>query len=326
MPEPSPSLPCPAPGEFADLPQLAQFATGSMSIGRRHLALTQLADALKNRGAAGVFSSQIRDGDQTLAACLATTIARDAAMLVGCGQLDSLPDSLALQSSLEHLHQQVAAAGMRFVQATSDVDDPSPPFAQADYEKIAQLDYLSATVPPPPTELTPTDSPRTESTSTGERPDRRDVLVVEPLDPRVPAQLARMTAVVEATFDATQDCPKLNRYRSPQDIVAAYLESPALDPTGWRIFQNQHADVACLITTPYQSSATLELTYMGVASDRRGRGWGQRILREAFQIARNSQLTDVMLAVDQQNAPALNVYQQAGFQVVASEAVWGRLA
>lgn len=319
MPEFSPSLPSATSGDFADLPQLAQFATESMSIGRQHLALTQLADALKNRGAAAVFSSQVSDGEQTLAACLATTIARDAAMLVGCGQLESLPDSAALRASLSHLHQQIAAAGIRFVQATCDVDDSCPPFADAAYEKIAQLDYLSAAVPQPPTQE------RTAGRA-ADGSDSSDALIVCDIDPRDLSQQQRMIAIVAASFEATQDCPALNRFRSPQDIVAAYLDSPALDPNGWRIFQHQQTDVACLITTPYPSSATLELTYMGVAASDRGRGWGRRLMNEAFQIARQSQLTDVMLAVDQKNRPALNVYQQAGFKVVASEAVWGRLA
>ncbi len=291
-----------------------------MSIGRRHLALSQLADTLKNRGAAAVFSSLVRDGDQTLAASVATTIARDAAMLVGCGQLESLPDSAALLASLSHLHEQVAAAGIRFVQATWDVDDPQPPFAHAAYEKIAQLDYLSAAVPEAP----PKQAAHSQLAAHSQQ--AASALIARPCDPRDPQQQQRMIAIVAATFEATQDCPALNRFRGPQDVVAAYLDSPALDPHGWRIFEFEQTDVACLITTPYQSSATLELTYMGVTPSGRGRGWGQRLLHEAFAIARASQLGDVILAVDQNNRPALNVYQQAGFQVLASEAVWGRLA
>ncbi|WP_153558273.1 GNAT family N-acetyltransferase [Roseimaritima sediminicola] len=323
MPESSSSLSPALPGQLADLPQLAQFAMASMSIGRQHLAMAQLSDALKNRGAEDVFISHVQAASRTVAAAVATRIAADAAMLVGCDQETSQPGTKALVACLEGLHQQIAEAGIRFVQACWDVDGETPPFAAAGYEAIARLDYLSARMPAEPV---------AEATLAGESrqtPDApspaEDRLVVCPIDPRQADQQRRMTKIVTETFVGTQDCPALNRYRTPSDIVAAYLESPAFDPSGWSILQWQQQDVACVITTPYVEARTLELTYMGVVPGQRGRGWGRQLIDEAFRIARRLRCEELMLAVDQANTPARHVYHQAGFQTIASEAVWGRV-
>ena len=63
---------------------------------------------------------------------------------------------------------------------------------------------------------------------------------------------------------------------------------------------------------------------MGVDPGFRRRGVGGRLLREALKLAQVHGLQKVTLAVDQQNTPALGLYQALGFRQVASRRAWVR--
>ena len=63
-------------------------------------------------------------------------------------------------------------------------------------------------------------------------------------------------------------------------------------------------------------SGAMELTYIGVASDQRGMGVGQKLLNAFIESSRVRGYHFVVLSVETENSPAVKLYERAGFKVV----------
>ena len=60
----------------------------------------------------------------------------------------------------------------------------------------------------------------------------------------------------------------------------------------------------------------IELTYIGVAPDQRGRGLGTKLLNAFIEISRSQGYRSVVLSVEKENSPAISLYESAGFRIV----------
>jgi len=133
-------------------------------------------------------------------------------------------------------------------------------------------------------------------------------------EPYSPASHQRLARVVEATYQQTMDCPGLEKVRTTDDVLAGYRQMGAFDPERWLIARHAGNDVGCLLLTDHPRHQNLELVYMGVVPAARGKHWGYQIARHAQWIARQIGRRRLVLAVDETNAPALKMYQEAGFK------------
>lgn len=309
-------------GQFDDLFPLMEIVTKELPLGRQHLALATLSDAVKGSGLERIASGvALRDG-KVVAGALATRIAADAAQFIGFGCDNSVEPSqrLELKRSLsDFLHSQLLTRGFRFVQASCDATDHSPPCAAVGYEWIATLDYLQAGVA---ALLDASGNDRQGDPSSPWQPAGLDCIPIDPSEST--ASWHRIVNLVQSTYEQTLDCPRLNALRSATDVVGAYITASSFQPEGWRIITENGRDVACLVTVVHPATKALELTYMGISPSHRGRGIGRLLVGEAARIARKKAADRVMLAVDQGNRPACDVYRQCGFENIGSEAVWGR--
>lgn len=301
----------------SEIPLAGEIVASAMTLGRRPLALTQLSAALRRGGPGQVFLS-VADNGQTsgiVAAAMATRCAADAALLVGVGHLGRPGDPAAtglLAATVDGLHAQLSGEGIRFIQASWEAHDGRPPFAAFGYRRLAQLDYLCGNINqrPPGALLAPFDA---------------SGVFLQPLDPTASTvSRSRWERIVEQTFQATLDCPLLSAFRSPADVVASYVDAPTFDATAWWVIGDASQDVGCLILTPHQDGEVMELTYMGIVPARRGRSWGAKLFGHAMRLAAERGAEQLMLAVDRQNGPAVDLYRQQGLETVGSEAVWGR--
>ena len=68
----------------------------------------------------------------------------------------------------------------------------------------------------------------------------------------------------------------------------------------------------------------MELVYMGLVPDARGNGWGRAMVRHAQWLARRRDRSQLVLAVDQKNLPALAMYEAASFVGWDNRSVWMR--
>jgi GNAT superfamily N-acetyltransferase len=124
----------------------------------------------------------------------------------------------------------------------------------------------------------------------------------------------RLARIIEATYEATLDCPQLEGMRSTEDVLASYRGNGVFDPNRWLIVRHGQDDVGCLLLADQPRQDSMELLYMGVIRAARGHGWGRQFASRAQWLARLAGRKQLVLAVDSLNTPAIRSYLAVGFQ------------
>jgi len=62
------------------------------------------------------------------------------------------------------------------------------------------------------------------------------------------------------------------------------------------------------------SAGSVELVYLGLVPEARGRGLGRRLLEHGLALLKGRSERAVVLAVDERNTPAMKLYREAGFR------------
>ena len=66
----------------------------------------------------------------------------------------------------------------------------------------------------------------------------------------------------------------------------------------------------------YIESGAIELTYIGVASNQRGKGLGEDLLNSFIEASRSTGYRSVVLSVETDNKPAMALYEKMGFKII----------
>ncbi|MCS7238998.1 MAG: GNAT family N-acetyltransferase [Thermoguttaceae bacterium] len=135
----------------------------------------------------------------------------------------------------------------------------------------------------------------------------------------------RLEHVVEQTYQASLDCPEISGLRSVSDTLTGYRLSAPWKPQLWFLLRQGAQDVGCLLLADRAREETLELVYMGVVPEYRGRGLGRVLIAEAKRQLAALGRKRLVLAVDVRNWPALCAYEKAGFTSFARADVYQRL-
>jgi ribosomal protein S18 acetylase RimI-like enzyme len=69
---------------------------------------------------------------------------------------------------------------------------------------------------------------------------------------------------------------------------------------------------------PGMEKGAIELTYIGVIPDQRGRGIGRGLLKTFIEKSRMAGHRSVVLSVEEENSPAIAMYERAGFKIIKS--------
>jgi ribosomal protein S18 acetylase RimI-like enzyme len=207
---------------------------------------------------------------------------------------------------LDVMSGHLAAQGVRVAYALLDpgMEDDGPRLAEAGFEPIAELLYLVS-----PAERFPNSPPAT------------------PLEfeSYADAKHERLARVVEATYQGTRDCPRLDGVRHVDDILAGYRATGVFCPGRWLLARHQGEDVGCLLLADHPEQDNWELVYMGLVPGARGNGWGKDITRHAQWLTRRAGRPRLVLAVDAANAPAIRVYSMLGFHAWDRRSVYLRV-
>jgi mycothiol synthase len=148
----------------------------------------------------------------------------------------------------------------------------------------------------------------------------------------LPDRMERLAAVVQRTYENTQDCAFVQGLRSIDDVLAGYKAVGVYDPSRWflvcAIDQNPpgQRDLGCLLLTEHPAEKNWELIYFGVVPEARGTGLGLKIVRQAQWLTGQSSAERLVLAVDAANSPAIAVYAAAGFEAWDRRSVFLRKA
>jgi mycothiol synthase len=135
----------------------------------------------------------------------------------------------------------------------------------------------------------------------------------------------QLHAAIEQSYQGTHDCPELNDVRGPAEVVEGYKLQGKFDPENWFLVQSNSTDVGVLILAEHPPGETWELVYMGIVPSARGQGFGEAIVRFAIEQARNSSAERLVLAVDERNALALEMYRRVGFVMWDRRRVYARV-
>ncbi|MAI69971.1 MAG: hypothetical protein CMM01_03565 [Rhodopirellula sp.] len=246
--------------------------------------------------------------------------------------------------------------GIRFVQWATDVADQLGLGAQQwheglGYQQIATLDYLTGNA-----DLSGSDI--------NQEPKVPEVGVNIELRAVVWDSEQRhleFTKLVEATYAGTLDCPDLAKYRTTDETLRGYQTAASFAPDLWfEVWASNSPDrtpIGCLILAkhseldenaplatsnskpgsnptfqaqnqlaPKQSleSPVIEIVYMGLLPETRGKGFGRQLVDQAAKLTVNLGGTRFILGVDQTNQPARDIYNSKGMTPLLTETVWAK--
>lgn len=128
------------------------------------------------------------------------------------------------------------------------------------------------------------------------------------------AQRPLFTRAVEASYEQTLDCPRLLGVRAMGDVLDGHMATGEFDPRLWHVFLEGDQPIGVMLLAKVPAKQAVELVYLGVSLPWRGRGLARRMMAVGLDAAARCGALNVLLAVDEQNAPALRLYRSLGFR------------
>ncbi|MEM6334254.1 MAG: GNAT family N-acetyltransferase [Planctomycetota bacterium] len=140
------------------------------------------------------------------------------------------------------------------------------------------------------------------------------------------AAAGRFAAAVEASYEATLDCPALRGVRAIEDVMAGHRAAGRFDPSRWVLASDEEGEAAgVMLLTELPTEGSGELVYLGVPPRWRGRGVGSGLVRLGVSMMAEAGCGRLLLAVDRANGPALELYRGQGFSMAGRKHAWMRV-
>ncbi|XZE19351.1 GNAT family N-acetyltransferase [Pirellulaceae bacterium SH449] len=127
--------------------------------------------------------------------------------------------------------------------------------------------------------------------------------------------------IVEATYTDTLDVPELNGIRSTHNTIEGYAACVLEEHLPWWVVMMDGRAVGCLLLCPHQQEL-VELVYLGLTPEARGRGIGLSILGFVQEWAIRRGASRIVAAVDSRNHPALQLYEKMAYQEFSRADAW----
>ena len=145
-------------------------------------------------------------------------------------------------------------------------------------------------------------------------------------EPYSPATHDWFREAIARSYEGSLDCPELSGRREIEDVIAGHKAAGEFRPSLWRVLLREDgggrggsvtpAGVLLLAGLGVAGSAGVELVYLGLTPEARGRGLGERLLSVAQSAAASTYGGTLALAVDSRNAPAVRLYRRSGLKQV----------
>ncbi len=122
---------------------------------------------------------------------------------------------------------------------------------------------------------------------------------------------------ISRSYDQTLDCPALSGMREMDDVIEGHKAVGIFDPQLWGVLLRGIEPMGCLLLAEIPARNALELVYLGLTPEARGRGLGRLLMQRVLAIASRRHFAVATLAVDAANTPALRLYRRCGYTSVA---------
>ncbi len=133
-----------------------------------------------------------------------------------------------------------------------------------------------------------------------------------------------LAETIRASYRDSLDMPELAGRRPMDDVLASHQAAGEFDPALWELALVGEKPAGCVLLAPQFGGRLLELVYLGVVPEFRGRGVGGQLVARALEHARRRGVTHVLVAVDVRNAPARRLYSRFGFRPLLERDVFVR--
>ncbi len=124
---------------------------------------------------------------------------------------------------------------------------------------------------------------------------------------------ALFSQAILASYEDTLDCPALLGLRDIDDIIASHMSAGCFMPDLWHVLVADGKPISVLLLNKVPHRQAVELVYLGVSPEWRGRGIGKKLVEFALARAREHSALKIILAVDESNSPANSLYEALGF-------------
>lgn len=199
----------------------------------------------------------------------------------------------------------IAHTGIGLVQALTSPHEElrAESLRAAGLRHLATLEYLERPIPGRPAEA-------------AALPDGMEIVAWDPTDRR------GMTALLRRTYEGTLDCPGLSELRRDEDILDGHLGAGTFDPSMWFLLRDRGRPIGALLLSPSPPTDSVEVVYLGLAPEARGRGAGAALLSHGIRAVANRPERTLALAVDVRNEPAMRLYRRFGFAPIRRREAW----
>jgi len=123
-----------------------------------------------------------------------------------------------------------------------------------------------------------------------------------------------------ASYQQSLDCPALNGMRDIDDVLDGHKASGVFDGRFWSLLcQGDEPRGVLLMASSGRSEDQMELVYVGLPPESRGRKLGEILVRQAMATVAMEKHKRLALAVDAKNIPALKLYYRHGMNRITSK-------
>jgi GNAT superfamily N-acetyltransferase len=119
---------------------------------------------------------------------------------------------------------------------------------------------------------------------------------------------------LERSYIATLDCPALCGLRETEDILESHRATGIFDPKLWWLVYLGDQPHGCMLMSQIPDHSCVELVYLGLSPELRGRGLGSQLLQMGIAASSGRAADHIACAVDMRNSPARLLYERIGFK------------
>jgi ribosomal protein S18 acetylase RimI-like enzyme len=106
----------------------------------------------------------------------------------------------------------------------------------------------------------------------------------------------------------------VNGVRTIEEVIAGHKAQGIHDPQLWWLARSAGQPAGVLLLTQMPDAPELDVIYVGVVPEARGRGFGLELVLKAIYETRLAEQRQLTLSVDARNEPARHLYRKVGFE------------